>query len=245
MMTKGCNRAMIPEDMKMITTSHSDDYLILVHGLARTPKSLNKAQEFFEARGYRVINFSYPSTKYPIPTLSQEYLGKFIRGQNFDPGKKIHFVTHSMGGILLRFYLEQEPISNLGRVVMLAPPNQGSEVPDRLQNWFFYRWVLGPAGQQLGTDPHSIPQQLGPVNYEVGVIAGDRSINFINSLFIPGPDDGKVSVEHTKVEGMQDFLLVHKTHTFMMRDTRVLSQVDHFLKAGKFWKDSAAASEKL
>lgn len=226
----------------MIGQTHSEngEYVVLVHGLARTKYSMEKIQKFLERRGYNVLNFSYPSTKHTIVVLSENYLTRFIQTQGFDPTKKVHFVTHSMGGILVRYYLKDHQPEQLGRVVMLAPPNQGSEVTDRLKKGFVYKWLFGPAGQQLGTDEKSIPAQLGPVDFELGIIAGDRSINLLNSLRIPGPDDGKVAVERTKVQGMKDFLLVHKTHTFMMRDNEVLMQIDHFLRTGRFWRETDA-----
>jgi hypothetical protein len=143
-----------------------------------------------------------------------------------------------MGGILVRWYLKDHKPQNLGRVVMLAPPNQGSEVVDWEKHWLLFRWLLGPAGQQLGTGAESLPAQLGPVDFELGVIAGDRSVEFLHSLIIPGPDDGKVGVERAKVQGMKDFLLVHKTHTFIMRDNEVLNQIEYFLRTGNFYRDS-------
>ncbi len=226
--------------MTVRTHSEKGEYVILVHGLARTKYSMRNIQKFLERQGYIVFNFNYPSTKYNISTLSERYLGEFIQIQCPDPTKKIHFVTHSMGGILVRFYLKDHKPEHLGRVVMLAPPNKGTEVTDWLKESFVYRWLFGPAGQQLGTDGKSIPAQLGPVDFELGIIAGDRSINPLNSLKIPGPDDGKVSVERTKVQGMKDFLLVHKTHAFIMRDKTVLTQIDHFLRTGMFRREADA-----
>lgn len=212
--------------------------VILVHGLARTKYSMGKVEKFLARGGYRVWNFNYPSTQYPLAILSERYLGAFIRTHG-DPARPMHFVTHSMGGLVVRCYFKAHPPQQFGRVVMLAPPNQGSEVTDWHKARFTYKWFLGPAGQQLGTDAASIPMQLGPVNFELGVIAGDRSINPFNSRRIPGPDDGKVAVERTKVAGMQDFLLVHASHTFIMRDAHVLTQIAHFLQTGRFRRKSA------
>jgi len=222
------------------TNSGNGEYVILVHGLARTKYSMRKIQKFLERQGYIVFNFSYPSTKHSIFVLSESYLRKFVQAHCTDPAKKIHFVTHSMGGILVRFFLNDQKPQHLGRIVMLAPPNQGSEVTDWLKKWPAYRWLLGPAGQQLGTDVRSLPAQLGPVNFDLGVIAGDRSINLLNSLRIPGPGDGKVAVERTKVQGMKDFLLIHKSHTFIMRDKAILKQIDHFLQTGRFRREPDA-----
>lgn len=221
--------------LRTVETQGED--VILVHGLARTKYSMGVVRRFLARRGYRVLNCQYPSTKFPIAVLSERYLGEFIR-RHGAPARTMHFVTHSMGGLVVRFYLEKQRPAQLGRVVMLAPPNQGSEVTDWHKTRLAYRWWFGPAGQQLGTDAASLPAQLGPVTFELGVIAGDRSINPFNSRRIPGADDGKVAVERTKAPGMQDFLLVHACHTFIMRDAQVLTQIAHFLQTGQFGRDS-------
>ena len=117
---------------------------------------------------------------------------------------------------------------------MLGPPNQGSEIVDALGSWKVFGLLNGPAGRQLGTDADSRPLQLGPARFEVGIIAGDRSINWINSCIIPGPDDGKVSVERTRLAGMKDHLVVHATHPFLMRNREALRQTAHFLRHGSF-----------
>lgn len=218
----------------MLQNSQRGDYVIIVHGLGRTWRSMKKPQKFLEKKGYCVLNFNYPSTKHTIETLSQDHLEKFIQTYCQDQRKKLHFLTHSMGGILVRTYLRHNTLGNLGRVVMLAPPNQGTEVVDWQKNWSIFKWMLGPAGQQLSTDNQSLPAQLGPVDFELGIIAGDRSFEFVHSLIIPGSDDGKVAVERTKIQGMKDFLVVHKTHTFIMRDTNVLQQAEHFFQTGMF-----------
>jgi triacylglycerol lipase len=146
----------------------------------------------------------------------------------------VHFVTHSLGGILLRFYLENNQLESLGRVVMLAPPNGGSEVVDAMVGTPGFAWLNGPAGAQLGTDEESIPSQLGPVDFEVGIIAGTKTINFMLSQYLPNPDDGKVSLERTKVEGMADFITVPRSHPFIMSAPEVISQALAFIETGHF-----------
>ena len=183
-------------------------------------------------RGFRVVNIDYPSRKLPIEGLA-EYVGDAIRRRC--PGeKRIHFVTHSLGGIVLRAYLKGGQAENLGRVVMLCPPNGGSELVDILRDRVLFKAATGPAGQELGTDPSSVPLALGPVDYPVGVIAGNKSLNPFFSRLIPGQDDGRVSVERTKVEGMADFMLVPQIHPWMMNSSQVIEQVAYFLENGRF-----------
>ena len=150
---------------------------------------------------------------------------------------RIHFVTHSLGGIIVRYYLKNHRIPELGRVVMLSPPNGGSEVVDKFRDNFIFKWLNGPAGQQLGTGKDSLPKKLGGVAFELGVIDGDRSINLFLSIIIPGPDDGKVSVSNAKVEGMKDFIIVHSSHPFIMKNRHAIKQTITFLRQGEFTRE--------
>ena len=116
----------------------------------------------------------------------------------------VHFVTHSLGGILVRAYQADNTIDNLGRVVMLAPPNQGSQAVDEMVEIPGFDWLNGPAGYQLGKGPESVPLRLGPPDFDFAIIAGDRTIDPITSAVLDDPDNGKVSVRDTRLEGMQD-----------------------------------------
>lgn len=214
-----------------------DDCVILVHGLARTQRSMQPMQDALSAEGYRVINHSYPSRKQTIAQLAKT-LNKPIAAckKTLAPNAKIHFVTHSLGGILLRAYIKATPLTEIGRVVMLGPPNQGSEVVDTLKNVPGFEILNGPAGQELGTSETALPKTLGPVNFELGVIAGTRTVNPVLSQMLPSPNDGKVSVESTKVEGMKQHITVEASHTFMMRNKKVVSEVKQFIATGSFNK---------
>ncbi|MCF6246016.1 MAG: alpha/beta fold hydrolase [Desulfobacula sp.] len=209
------------------------DAVILIHGLGRTSWSLIQMEWHLRKMGYAVFNLDFPAAKNTIEYISSHYLAKQVEALNRDFGK-IHFVTHSFGGIILRYYLKDHQIPNIGRVVMLSPPNQGSLLTDKLRNNKLYRYLTGPAGQQTGTDKKSIPSQLGPVDFELGVIAGNVSLNPILSFWIPGEDDGKLSINTTKVSGMKDFLLVPFNHTYIMEKPEVISEVVHFLGRGRF-----------
>lgn len=210
----------------------AQECVILLHGLARSNQSMAKLAKRLDRANYLSINYDYPSTQYTIEELAATTLPDALA--QCPPESKVHFVTHSMGGILLRQYLSSNEIDNLGRVVMLGPPNQGSQVVDKLRNTPGYQLINGPAGLQLGTDAESVPNRLGPVDFELGVIAGTRSINLILSTMLPNPDDGKVSVENTKLEGMTDHIEMPVTHPFMMKNKAVMDQVLFFLKSGMF-----------
>ena len=217
------------------SAGEAQDTVILVHGLGRTANSMLVLKYRLEKAGYHVVSESYPSTTKKIQEHS-EWLQNIIDQSIKDrPGTgKVHFVTHSMGGIIIRCLFAARKPDNLGRVVMLSPPNAGSEIVDFLKEHKLFQNLLGPSGQQLGTDAKSIPQILGPVDFELGIITGNVSYSPISSLFITGEHDGKVSIESAKIEGMSDFLIVHTGHTFIVNSTRVGEQVTYFLKYGKF-----------
>lgn len=195
--------------------------------------------------GYKVLNVDYPSRSASVSESGEVVVGKAVEDCQRAGAAKIHIVTHSLGGILVRSYLSQHTITNLGRVVMLSPPNQGSEVVDTLGSLRIFKLINGIAGSELGTGTNSTPNQLGPATFTVGIIAGDRSINWINSAMIRGSDDGKVSVEHTKLEGMTDHIVIHATHPFLMRNKTSIRQTTHFLRNGQFDRPTTPKNQRV
>jgi hypothetical protein len=212
----------------------TDECVVLLHGLARTAASMQTLESTLSNAGYRVANIDYESRSASIEDLAIPTIDAGLDACRANNATIIHVVTHSLGGILLRYYLTEQPIPELGRSIMLAPPNQGSEAVDALRDVPGIGWILGVAGYQLGTDADSLPRQLGPVTFDVGIIAADRSLDPISSMWLPNPDDGKVSVASTRVDGMSDFLVVSHTHASLMDADIVQRQVLYYLQHSKF-----------
>jgi pimeloyl-ACP methyl ester carboxylesterase len=204
--------------------------VLLLHAIARSPRSLRTLEQAIAAAGFETLNVGYPSRKLPLEQLADEIrmkVGGFIDRSD----GPLHFVTHSMGGLVARLLIAKSRPAALGRVVMLGPPNQGSEIADLLAGTRIYQLVYGPAGAQLTTYRALRPSR---VDFPLGVIAGDRAIDFLSWLIIPGPNDGKVSVARTKIDGMTAHTTIHATHTFMTHNTEVQRQTIRFLRSGCF-----------
>jgi len=220
----------------LLSSAVNSSCVILLHGLARTEGSMKKLEERLFQEGYQVVNLGYPSRDHAIEKLAKIAVEPALKECN--ESSEVNFVTHSLGGILVRQYLSTQKIENLKYVIMLGPPNKGSEVVDKLIGIPGFHFINGDAGIQLGTGELSIPNRLGPLKYNVGIIAGNKSINWILSSLIPGSDDGKVSIERTKVEGMNDHIELSTSHPFMMKNEKVISQVIYYLANGNFERES-------
>jgi triacylglycerol lipase len=224
-------------------TSRGDDaeepreVVVLLHGLGRSDRSMRPLETYVGEAGYQVYNFPYASTEKSPEALVDELTNRVSACCTEAPA--LHFVGHSLGGILVRAYLAENKPPNVGRVVMLAPPNRGSELVDRFGNSSIFQWIMGPSALQLGTGADSLPNRLPAPSVEIGVIAATGSVNPIGSILIPNEDDGMVSLESTKLDGMADFLVVSSSHAFIMRSDEVGRQVVHFLQSGRFQHDDS------
>ncbi len=206
--------------------------VVLLHGLARSSASMWLLERRLQDEGFFTVNESYPSTTTPLSELMDSVPPLSIA--NCGERRPVHFVTHSMGGVIMRGHLAKHQIDGLGRLVLLAPPNKGSELVDTMKQIPGFDWVNGPAGVALSTDIDSIPNTISDADAEYGVIAGNLSLNPLYSSLILGPDDGKVSVESTKFAAMADHITLYVSHTFIMNSTEVTEQIIEFLQTGRF-----------
>ena len=210
------------------------DGVILLHGIGRTALSLRKMQIALEHADFTTLNLDYPSRRKALEALAEDIHPAIQHFSDRIDGS-IHFVCHSMGGLLARVYIARHRPKHLGRVVMLGTPNSGSEIADRLKNFAPYRAFFGPAGQQLGTQrDDAINALLPPPDYPVGIVAGNRSIDPLAGSMLPKPHDGRVSVENTRIEGMADHVVVGTSHPWLMRNGRAIEQTITFVRDGSF-----------
>ena len=222
-----------------IDLKNKQEQVILLHGMYRDEVAMRPVERFLSDQGYQVTNVSYPSTEFDIETLVKEHLDPVVKNMRKDGNQKIHFVTHSMGGILVRYYLKHHPLAELGKVVMIAPPNHGTELAELFVDSSSQN---NPAKIQLSAQANSWVNQLGPVDFELGVIAGNYNANWITDWIVQGEDDGVVSVESTKVENMKDFITVPVKHFRLRGNRSVLQQAAYFLKHASFYR--AVKSDK-
>ena len=210
------------------------DGVVFLHGIARRSASLGRMERAFRAEGFATLNLDYPGRKAGLDALV-EGVAPEIAAFSGQVGR-LHFVTHSMGGLVARGVITRHRPANLGRVVMLGTPNGGSEVADLLHRLLPYRLFFGPAGAELTTRRTAeLSALLGRVDFPLGIIAADRSIWLIESwLILPRPNDGRVSVARTKVAGMADHLTLHATHDLMILDRKAIAAALRFVRHGRF-----------
>ncbi len=208
------------------------EVVVLLHGLYRSERSMRPLEDPVREAGFRVVNLDYDSR-----SQSPETFVTALAAQLSDccvEAPKLHFVTHSLGGIVTRAYVAAHRPANLGRVVMLAPPNHGSPLADVVAGSSVLRFLLGSTAARLGTDPTSFPNALPRADFELGVIAGTASRNPLGAFLIDGESDGTVPVASTRLEGMADFITVDSPHTWIMRSDEVAAQTVLFLRSGRF-----------
>ncbi len=211
------------------------ELVVLLHGILRSKTDMLPLAMYLEKQGYEVANILYPSREQSLEDLTEFVHDKISENEHYKNASKLHFVTHSMGGLIARYYIAKRHPDNLGKVVMLGPPNTGSEFADFLSETEIlapaFRAIFGPASEQLITGYEHIDDDI---DYPLGVIAGNVSINPLAPWVLDGEHDGIVPVERTKIDGMADHIVIKATHTFMMFNPKVMEQVKHFLQNAAF-----------
>lgn len=216
--------------------------VVLLHGVGMGAWAMSPLAGALEEAGYRTLNLSYPSRQLPIEQIAGEWLPAKLRAGGVEAAPRVHFVVHSMGSLVTRLYLRDRRPANLGRVVMLGPPNHGSAAADRSSRNAFLRALMGVNLPRLGTGEAAIARQLGPADFEVGVIAGKSALNPLFRKDLGTEHDGAVTVESARLEGMRDFIVLPHSHTVMLWRSAVHAQVIAFLREGRFVHGESAPS---
>ncbi len=223
-----------PQPAKAIVRENSGDYVVIVHGLLSRPRSMRAAENYLHELGYHTINIRYPSTRATLEEVSQDYVAPAVAAQCSDVSRKVHFVAHSMGCLAVRHFLMDWDRARLGRVILLAAPNQGALLVDTFGEWPLVDWICGPGTLSLGTSPDCFPARLPAPDYETGVIMGARCHLPFFAPFFDGPNDGILPVETGRVAGIADFLVVDATHGHIRHSVEVHYQIAYFLARAEF-----------
>lgn len=215
----------------------NQETVILLHGIGLSKWSMILIKLKLKRAGYNPINITYPSTKLSLDHTANWLNEKYLTPTFWETASKVHFVTHSMGGLVARRYLNKyRNVLNpekIGRVVMLGPPNQGSEIADFMLHFPPYTWIFGPAGQELTTKEQS--QNKDTAFFETGIVAGTAGWLYpLSTLMIKGAHDGRVAVESTKLPNMKDHIVFNASHTMMIHQKKIHEQILSFLKDGTF-----------
>lgn len=217
------------------SSSQPNDIVVLIHGLGRTRRSMWMVGVWLRFCGYRVTSIGYPSHRVSIAEAVEKHLEPGLAHLEIEPGSRVHFVTHSLGGIVFRAWAaRRDPAFPLGRAVLLAPPNQGSQIIDELRQWGWVRWLLGPVAAELGTDANSTPNILGPLPRETGIIMGNKDTLPVFRHLLGDESDGVVTIASAHGEGEADFTLLPTNHATIILQPAVFRAVVRFLRTGSF-----------
>lgn len=217
--------------------NNSRQTVVILHGIGHSLWNMVFIERALKKAGYRTLNLSYPSRKHDIETLSGWLNNRLAENQTWENSDRVHFVGHSMGGLVAGTYLQLHrdrfPAERMGRVVMLGTPHGGSEVADFLHQNPLYKYVFGSAGQQLTTHARR-DNKLQPW-YELGIIAGSHNWAYPFGLFcIREMNDGCVSISSSKLDGMKDHVITPALHGFMGWMPEIHTHILSFLENGEF-----------
>lgn len=221
--------------------------VILLHGILRTSKCFVPLGRELETAGYEVFPVDYPSTRILIEQAAEQLQQVVASLQSLET---IHFVCHSMGGLILRAWFGQywntAVQEKFGRAVMLGTPNNGAELADWLRYFPPYRLLFGKAGLQLGIRSDFPPQRWPLPAIPTGIVAGGRGPQSRGyNLLLPGDNDGTVTVASTHLPDEQeaDFIRVPALHMNLMRHPAAMEATLQFLHHGAFAGVLTSAAE--
>lgn len=217
---------------RMAITLQNRHLVMLIHGLGRSAGAFTEMEDALRREGYETASVNYPSTRQGIAAHADN-LHEII--DSLDGVELLSFVTHSLGGLVIRDLLARDDNwrreIKVHRAVMIAPPNQGSQLADRLKELPAYQWLTGESGQGLTSEAAS---KLPIPDVEFGIIAGGRGNDLGFNPLLPGDDDGFVAVDETRLDGARDFLLIPTTHGLVDDHPKTIDATITFLRDGRF-----------
>lgn len=236
--------ASLPQVTQGERADNAQACIVLVHGLWRSGAAMDVIARDLRHHGYQTVTVDYPSTSATIPELAEKYLHQGVESCRQRGVGQIHMVSHSMGGILVRQYLQTRRLPEGSRVVMLSPPNKGSELSTYFANSRWYEWLVGPAGASLIQGENGFLAHLAPIEEPVGVIAAYRSWSLWPEAWLPSPNDGTVSLRSMLLDEMDDLALVNAGHAMMRHKDETHQLIRRFLKYGAFIQPDDIAESK-
>ncbi len=206
--------------------------VIFMHGALKSASSMDKLEAAFSSADYHTFNWDFNSRDFTVIQNAAK-LDSILRHKDYLE-HTLHFVTHSMGGIVIRYYLENYNPPNVGRFVMIAPPNQGSQIATELRGFPPFRWLYRKNVDYLVTGSDAFAPNAGIPDCEFGIIAGGTGGKYGFTWYLPGDDDSILSVEQTKLQGAADFILLHHIHATIMMEDDTIKQSLYFIQHGEF-----------
>lgn len=215
-------------------TEHHQECVVLLHGLWRSNIAMWPIETALLEAGYTVVNLDYPSTRASITEIADQHLAPAVTLCESQVSGPVHLVCHSMGGIVIRDYLQRHTPRRPGRVVMLSPPNQGAELAIAFRDWPLFELLAGEAAASLSSDERGVLNQLGPVGLDTGIIGGDRHSPWLSVGLLAEPHDGTVTLASMRLPEMKDFSVVPEDHVSIRRSPEVHARIIRFLESGTF-----------
>jgi len=227
-----CEAALAAARARGAARSRSRTLCLLVHGYLRSKDSMGGLRRGLERAGYEACAINYPSTRGHLDAFADQ-LREVLRYVSPD-FEAVYIVTHSMGGIVARWALSREDFPKVRGLVMIAPPSRGTAMADKVFGWWPSRWVVGPAGREVGLGPRSRMAEVGMPRCPCAVIAGARGSRHGWNPLAPGDDDGLIALDETRLDGMADFVVLRAMHPFIMNDRETIRQTVAFIETGHF-----------
>ena len=215
-----------------------EQQIIILHGLGRTPISMQKIKKALDSQGYKVLNIGYSVLSASFEDALSQILEKIDNW--IEPDKTVHLVGHSFGGILIRGILAKRKDFKYGRCVMIGSPNKGTAIASYVLSHKVLKHITPPVTKELTPDSELL-KLLPEPEIETGIIAGSKPYNlvipvswFYKKATNNAPGDGVVEISNTQCSNMSDFIIMPLHHSFMMWNSELIEQISHFLKHASF-----------